>query len=277
MAENSIFKNWDDVVYDGRNDLVFEKRHKDYGAYDIRKRYNNYISFAIIISCLLFVIAISGPKIYSFLTSTTSEDEKVVAVDMTQIELEAPPPVNETEPPPPPPPPPPPVMETVKFTPPIVVDEEVKEEQPIITQETETQISTVTQEGSGEKDEIIIPSETGTGVIQEENPETPFISVEEMPSFPGGEQALLSYLSKNINYPAMEKDAGISGTVYVYFVINKEGKVSDVQVKRGVKGGPGLDKEAMRVIKSMPNWSIGKQNGRPASVQFTLPVRFVLK
>ncbi len=277
MAENSIFKNWDDVVYDGRNDLVFEKRHKDYGAYDIRRRYNNYISFAIIISCLLFVIAISGPKIYSFLTSTASEDEKVVAVDMTQIELEAPPPVNETEPPPPPPPPPPPVMETVKFTPPIVVDEEVKEEQPIITQETETQISTVTQEGSGEKDEIIIPSETGTGVIQEENPETPFISVEEMPSFPGGEQALLSYLSKNINYPAMEKDAGISGTVYVYFVINKEGKVSDVQVKRGVKGGPGLDKEAMRVIKSMPNWSIGKQNGRPASVQFTLPVRFVLK
>ncbi|MCZ2247265.1 MAG: TonB family protein [Bacteroidia bacterium] len=277
MAENSIFKNWDDVVYDGRNDLVFEKRHKDYGAYDIRRRYNNYISFAIIISCLLFVIAISGPKIYSFLTSTASEDEKVVAVDMTQIELEAPPPVNETEPPPPPPPPPPPVMETVKFTPPIVVDEEVKEDQPIITQETETQISTVTQEGSGEKDEIIIPSETGTGVIQEENPETPFISVEEMPSFPGGEQALLSYLSKNINYPAMEKDAGISGTVYVYFVINKEGKVSDVQVKRGVKGGPGLDKEAMRVIKSMPNWSIGKQNGRPASVQFTLPVRFVLK
>ncbi|MFN7295032.1 MAG: energy transducer TonB, partial [Bacteroidota bacterium] len=70
---------------------------------------------------------------------------------------------------------------------------------------------------------------------------------------------------------------GISGTVYVYFVINKEGKVSNAEVRRGVKGGPGLDKEALRVIQNMPAWSIGKQNGRPASVQFTLPVKFVLK
>jgi protein TonB len=165
-------------------------------------------------------------------------------------------------------------METVKFTPPVVVDEEVIEETPIITQEVETQIATVTNEGT--TDEIIIPEETGNGAVAE-NPETPFVSVEEMPGFPGGEEALFKYLGKNINYPAMEKDAGISGTVYVYFVINKEGRVSNTEIKRGVKGGPGLDKEALRVISNMPAWSVGKQNGRPAAVQFTLPVKFVLK
>ena len=138
----------------------------------------------------------------------------------------------------------------------------------------ETQIATVTNEGT--TDEIIIPEETGNGAVAE-NPETPFVSVEEMPGFPGGEEALFKYLGKNINYPAMEKDAGISGTVFVYFVINKEGKVSNAEVKRGVKGGPGLDKEALRVISNMPAWSVGKQNGRPAAVQFTLPVKFVLK
>jgi len=218
------------------------------------------------------VLLVSAPKIYSWIVAQ-ADAEKVVEMDMTQIDLEAPPPVDETEPPPPPPPPPP-VMETVKFTPPVVVDEEVIEETPIITQEVETQIATVTNEGT--TDEIIIPEETGNGAVAE-NPETPFVSVEEMPGFPGGEEALFKYLGKNINYPAMEKDAGISGTVYVYFVINKEGRVSNAEIKRGVKGGPGLDKEALRVISNMPAWSVGKQNGRPAAVQFTLPVKFVLK
>ncbi len=270
-----MFDNWENVVSETRNNLVFEGRHKDYGAYDIRKRYNSYVSTALLISCVSFVLLISIPKIMAFLSDRTN-DEQMVEMDMTQIDLEAPPPVDETEPPPPPPPPPPPLMETIKFTPPVVVDEEVQEETPIITQETETQISTVTQEGTG-NEEIIIPETSGTGAVVNENPETPFISVEEMPAFPGGEEALFKYLSKNINYPAMEKDAGISGTVYVYFVINKEGKVSNVEVKRGVKGGAGLDKEAVRVIQNMPHWSIGKQNGRPASVQFTLPVKFVLR
>lgn len=273
MAENSALNDWTNVVAEGRNNLVFEKRHKDYGAYDIRQRYNKTMNTALLISITSIVLLVAAPKIIAWLSAKGTEDVEV-PVDISQLDLEAPPPVDESEPPPPPPPPPP-VMETVKFTPPVVVDEEVIEEQPIITQETETQISTVTQEGTG-AEEIIIPEETGTGVVAE-NPETPFVSVEEMPSFPGGEAALFKYLSNNINYPAMEKEAGIAGTVYVYFVVNKEGKVTNAEIKRGVKGGGGLDREALRVIKGMPSWSIGKQNGRAASVQFTLPVKFVLK
>ena len=156
MAEKSIFSDWDNVVSDGRNDLVFENRHKDYGAFDIRKKYNNYVNRALIISCLSFVLLVSAPKIYAWLSSQEGP-EKQVEVDMTQIDLDAPPPLDETEPPPPPPPPPP-VMETVKFTPPVVVDEEVIEEAPIITQEVETQISTVTNVGTG-NEEIIIPED----------------------------------------------------------------------------------------------------------------------
>ena len=105
----------------------------------------------------------------------------------------------------------------------------------------------------------------------------PFTEVDEMPQFPGGEQALFNYLCKKINYPAKEKDAGISGTVYIYYVINKEGKVTNAEVKRGIKGAPGLDKEALRVIQNMPTWSVGKKNGKPVLVEFTLPVKFVLK
>ena len=173
------------------------------------------------------------------------------------------------------PPPPPPVMETVKFVPPVVTDEEVPDEEIPPPQEklTETQVSTETQEGSGD---IIIPDGTGNEVVGNE-PEQVFTIVEQMPAFPGGEEELFKYLGKNINYPAMEKDNGISGTAYVTFVVDKDGKIKDAKIARGVRGGPGCDKEALRVVSGMPDWKAGKQNGRQVSVQFNLPIKFVLK
>jgi periplasmic protein TonB len=277
MAEkenNKLFGDWTNVVADGRNSLVFEGKNKTYGAFELRKGYNNTVTKALIITITVAVLAVMSPQIIKWLTP--AEEEVVeVPVDLSQLDME-PPPADETEPPPPPPPPPP-VMETVKFTPPVVVDEELPDEEIPPPQEelAETNVGVVTQEGSG--DEIIIPTEgNGNAIVEEEAPQI-FVSVEEMPGFPGGEAKLFEYLGKNIQYPQMEKENGISGTVYVYFVINKQGKVQDVKVARGVKGGGGLDKEAMRVIKNMPDWSVGKQNGRPAMVQFTLPVKFVLR
>ena len=104
-----------------------------------------------------------------------------------------------------------------------------------------------------------------------------FTIVEQMPSFPGGEAELVKYLQKNINYPAMERENNIVGTVFLTFVVDPEGKISDIKVLRGVSGGPNLEREAIRVIKSMPTWKAGKQNGKAVSVQFNLPVRFSLK
>ena len=98
-----------------------------------------------------------------------------------------------------------------------------------------------------------------------------------MPSFIGGENALLEYMRRNVSYPATEKEFGISGTVYVSFIINKKGIVEDAKIARGVKGGRGLEDEALRVIKSMPPWEPAMQNNMPVKIQFTYPIHFVLK
>lgn len=102
------------------------------------------------------------------------------------------------------------------------------------------------------------------------------INTEEMPEFPGGETKLFKYISKSIKYPRYEAEKGISGTVYVYYEINEEGKVQNAKVSKGINGGAGLDQEALRVIQNMPIWKPGKINGRPTIVKFTMPVRFIL-
>jgi protein TonB len=273
MAEksSSLFNNWDSVVAPVRNDLVFEGKHKLYGAYDLRKNHNRRVAIALLITGASFLFVVSLPAIIAWIKNAT--EEVAVPVDMTQVDLLAPPPLDETEPPPPPPPPPP-VMETVKFTPPVVTDEEVVEDPPPVQTEETPQISTVTQEGTGDE-EIVIP-ETGNGVVEPVN-EAPLTIVEQMPTFPGGDAEMMKYIQKNVQYPQVEKEAGISGTCYVTFVVEKDGSISDVKVLRGVSGGPGCDKEAVRVVKSMPAWKAGKQNGREVRVQFNLPIKFILR
>ncbi|MFN5209541.1 MAG: energy transducer TonB [Bacteroidota bacterium] len=272
MAGIKFLEDWDNVVWEGRNEIVFRDRNKEYGAYFIRSSYNKTVVRAIIISILFFVFCVSIPFIMTWIENLAPGD-RVLKEDKT-VELMEAPPIDKDEPPPPPVEPPPPVMETIKFVPPVVTNEPVPEEEIPPTQEElkESNAGVVTQEGS--EGVVDLPVETQE-VIEEVN-ETPFVSVEEMPGFPGGEEALQKYMRKNITYPSLEKENNIQGTVYVYFVINKDGKVEDAKVVRGVKGGSGLDAEALRVIKSMPNWSVGKQNGRPVKVQFTYPVKFVL-
>jgi TonB family protein len=106
--------------------------------------------------------------------------------------------------------------------------------------------------------------------------EAPLTIAERMPSFPGGDNALSEYFPKNLVYPPIEKEYGIQGVVYVTFVVEKDGSISDVKCLRGAKGAPGLDKEAMRLIASMPNWIPGSQNGKTVRIQYNLPVKFSL-
>jgi protein TonB len=266
-----LFNNWNSVVAPVRNELVFEDKNKTYGAYQLRRNHNRNVAVALLITGAAFIFAVSLPAIIDWIKNV--QEEVVVPVDITPIDLTAPPPLDETEPPPPPPPPPP-VMETVKFTPPVVTDEEVVEDPPPVQTEETPQISTVTQEGTS--DEIIIPEETGPAVV-EPVIEAPLTIVEQMPTFPGGEVEMMKYIQRNVQYPQVEKEAGISGTCYVTFVVEKDGNITDVKVLRGVSGGPGCDKEALRVVKSMPNWKPGKQNGREVRVQFNLPIKFTLK
>ena len=271
MAESSLFNNWDSVVAPVRNDMVFEERNKTYGAYQLRKNHNRSVAIAVLITGLSFIFIVSLPAIIDWINNRIEEVN--VPVDITPVDLTAPPPLDETAPPPPPPPPPP-VMETVKFTPPVVTDDEVVDEPPPVQTEETPQISTVTQEGNS-NEEIIIP-ETNNNVVAP-TIEAPLTIVEQMPTFPGGEGEMMKFIQKNVQYPQVEKEAGISGTCYVTFVVEKDGSITDVKVLRGVSGGPGCDKEAKRVVAAMPSWKAGKQNGREVRVQFNLPIKFTLR
>lgn len=269
---SELFNNWNNVASPVRNDVVFEEKNKMYGAYVIRRNYNRVVALAVFIACASFVFAVSLPAIIEMLSS--KQEEVLPPVDITTVDLTPPPPLDPTTPPPPPPPPPP-AMETVKFTPPVVTDEEVVEPPPVITEES-PQISTETHEGNG-NDEIVIPDEGNGNQVVEAAVEQPLTIVEQMPTFPGGEAEMMKYIQRNVQYPQVEKEAGISGTCYVTFVVEKDGSITDVKVLRGVNGGPGCDKEAIRVVKSMPPWKAGKQNGREVRVQFNLPIKFTLR
>jgi protein TonB len=120
---------------------------------------------------------------------------------------------------------------------------------------------------------VATPIETVKEIAQEEEPV--FQAVEQMPTFPGGTEEMMKYLSKNTQYPQTAAENGIQGTVFVQFVVDKNGRITDVKVIRGVD--PELDKEAIRVAKSMPSWLPGKQNGEAVRVAFTMPVKFVLQ
>ena len=255
-------------------DIVFADRNKSYGAYFLRKIYADHITRGAIISMVVFTVGISGPKIYDWIAGVVGEANKVKVTDVTT--LEAPPPLDKTEPPPPPPPPepPPPLKSTVKFVEPIVVEEVDEEPPPTVEELKEADAGTKTEEGdpNGVDNSLV---DEGPKVI-EEAPQI-FTIVEQMPEFPGGEGAMLKYIGEKTNYPAMERENGIQGTVFLTFVVRPDGSIDDVKVLRGVSGGPNLANEAVRVIKSMPKWRAGKQNGREVNVQFQLPVRFTLK
>ncbi len=102
-----------------------------------------------------------------------------------------------------------------------------------------------------------------------------FTVVESMPGYPGGDAARMKFLQENIKYPQMARESGIQGTVYVTFVVETDGSVTDVRVLRGIGGG--CDEEAIRVINMMPNWVAGKQRGKPVRVQFNMPIKFTLQ
>ena len=111
-------------------------------------------------------------------------------------------------------------------------------------------------------------------VEEAQAPNEPLTIVEQMPEFPGGKDALIAYISKNLNYPEQAVEEGIEGVVYVSFVVEEDGKISNAKVLRGIGGG--CDEEALRVVQRMPNWTPGKQRGEALRVKYNLPIRYKL-
>lgn len=212
---------------------------------DIERRKGSFMLLGLLTAVAITLVALEW-------TVFDKTDSEMATLDLEFLEEEVIPPSATPPPPPPPPPAPTTVLEIVED------DEEIEE---VEIEDTEVE----------EDFEVEIIEEPEEEVVEEQI----FTIVEEMPSFPGGEEELFKYLGKSIKYPQMAADAGISGVVYVTFVVDKDGKVKDAKVLRGIGGG--CDEEAIRVVKAMPPWKPGKQRGKAVKVQYNLPIRFTLK
>lgn len=265
-------------------DILFEGRNKDYGAYELRRKYEKRVRNALLGTMAVALLTVGGYAVSNIIKGIEAKNPKKPVIEQIKMEDIKLPDDPKTPPPPPPPPaPPPPVKPSVKFTPPVIKkDEEVppEEEPPKVEEIKEKAVSTKTMEGDPNGiDPGLLEDSKGTGVVEAPPPppkEEIFTFVEQPPTFPGGEEALAKYLSKNIRYPRVAQENGISGTVFVQFVVDSEGTIKDVKTVGAKKGG-GLEEEAIRVVKGMPKWKPGKQNGRQVSVQFNLPIRFTLQ
>jgi protein TonB len=272
-------------------DLVFEGKNKDFGAYVIRtdspKRHTKAVIYTVLGALLVGLLAFGLIKVNEYIEQKRIADmaeQEEVLIDMSQ-EAEEPEEQQERLEQPKPEVLPEEVLKSVKVTElQIVEDDKVKKEDEIKTQdelkETETAFGQKDNEKGTEdrnvtrtlKEEVVVEK-------KEEKPkevkEEVFRSVEQMPQFPGGEAALMKYLQSHINYPPMAAENNVQGRVVVQFVVDKTGKVGEVKVVRSVDKD--LDKEAVRVCKSLPKFTPGRQNGQAVSVWYTLHVTFKLQ
>ncbi len=264
-------------------DVVFEGKNKNYGAYKLRQSSSkrHIVAFLVILALAIFVSAL--PSLVSVVKNLTQGNtgpmEDTFELSNIPVEQEIPEEnkiKQETAPPPPP------LKTTVKFVPPkIAKDDVVRDDQQMKSQdeiqETKIQISVADVKGTNDKTGVDIAELREHKVIVEEKPavEKPFVTVEQMPTFPGGEMEMQKYIASNLKYPVVAQESGIQGRVTVRFVVSKTGAIEDVNVIRGID--PSCDKEAVRVVKSMPKWIPGKQNGLNVPVYFTLPIVFRLK
>ena len=264
--QNSIFSdNWTDIVFEGRN--------QDYGAYEIRRKNSKNTGLALLLAIVFFSLVVSLPVIIRLISDVLPEDK---VIKSEEVVLAEPPPLDKEEPPPPPAEPPPPLKSTVQFTPPVIVEEVPEDPPPTQEEMKEVDAGATTQVGDENGVDLsLLDQGKGNEVVEEPAPPQTFTIVEQMPGFPGGDGELMKFIQKTIKYPAMAKENGITGTVYVQFVVDQNGEVVDVTVVRGA-ASKDLDQEATRVIKALPKWTPGKQTGKPVRVQFTLPIKFVL-
>jgi protein TonB len=263
-TETLVAKDWDD--------LVFENRNKEYGAYEVRKAYSGNLVAGFSVSMGIALLAFVIPIVISLMGGDVKKIVEVIP-KLSEPTIFSQPPVLE------PPVTPPPAaaqaqVQNTALTPQVVTTE---------VQETELVPNDEMQFGDSD-----LPTDgvIGDGIVGD-GPGTVPVDVpvvvappqvvdiaEVMPAFEGGLEEMYKFIRKKIHYPAASRRIGVEGTVYVSFVVNREGKVVDVKTIRGIS--PDCDKEAERVVSLLPNWSPGMQNHNPVSVRMTVPIKFQL-
>ncbi len=270
-------------------DMVFAGKNKEYGAYQLRKG----TSGRNIKSLLILVIAaalVGGFLAWKVIEQKQAEEQQAYleAMQLQKLQEQAKKEEKKKEPVKPKIEPKkeiPVARETQKFTAPVIKkDELVKEENQVKQMDKlDDKVAVGAEDKEGVKDRTVEAVRSEIAVAAPPPPPAPkpevaskvFDVVEEMPSFPGGQGALMSYLSSNVKYPVVAQENGVQGRVIVSFVVERDGSISDVKVARSVD--PSLDREAQRVVKSMPKWKPGKQNGQAVRVKYTVPVVFRLQ
>ncbi len=265
-------------------DLVFEGKNKRYGAYRLRQSSSKRHLYAFGVVFIGMIILSLTPKVIGVVETLTRKPdlgpiEDVVELSNLPIEEQVPQEniiKQESAPPPPP------LKSSIQFVPPVIAaDDEVTDEDVMKTQDevqaSDLMISVADVKGTDDEHGIDIAELQQHKVIVEAEPEEekPFEVVEQNPEFPGGIAELNKFLSENIRYPVIAQENGIQGRVIIRFVVSRTGDISNVEVLRGVD--PSLDREAVRVVQSMPKWIPGRQRGRAVPVYFTLPVHFRLQ
>ena len=252
------------------DDLLFETRNKDYGAYQLRKKYNSVIIAGILLGCLIVTSAVVLP----FIISPGSDKVLSGGISFVQVQMDnLEPPVDEIiVPPPPPPSEAARIQEIVKYVPPVVVDTVMPlETAQQTTDEVLAQPSTdiVVAGGTGTGDDILSGQD---GIVTDEA----FFLVEVMPSFKGGDiNKFREWVMRRTNYPQAAIENRIQGKVYLTFIVETDGTVSNVTVVKGV--APIIDNEAVKAIQSSPKWSPGLQRGQPVRVRYSMWLNFSYK
>lgn len=258
-------------------DLVFQGKNKAYGAFKMREDSPKRHNWAMLIVTILAFIGFSIPKLIEM---ATPEEKEVMTEVTTLSKLEEAEVKDEMKKVEPIAPPPPALKSSIKFTAPVIKkDEEVRDEDEIKSQEeiknTKVAISIADVKGNDELNgkDIADLKQVVTQAPKEE--EKPYTVVEQMPQYPGGDAELLSFIAKNLHYPIISQENGTQGKVYLRFVVSKNGMVEDINVIRSLD--PYCDKEAIRVIKLLPKWIPGRQNGMNVPVYYTIPITFKLQ
>jgi protein TonB len=273
-----------DLIDNSWVDLVFEGKNQEYGAYVLRKETGKrnvkalvwvLIGIAAIFLAVFLNVQIQKAMEKNVAVETDVELSKLAQKKEAKVERKEPVKVEMEQK----------VVEkvksSVKFTAPeIKKDDEVKPEDEIKSQDdlakTNTAIGTFDVKGNDEAEgEVLKAKEVVVDEKPKEEETKVFDVVEVMPQFPGGDAELMKYLNTHIKYPAIAEENGVQGRVVCTFVVERDGSITDVKVMKSVD--PSLDKEAIRVLKSMPKWIPGKQNGSAVRVKFTVPVTFRLQ
>ncbi len=261
-------------------DVVFSNRNKNYGAYALRLQSSGILLKSLFIAAPVFILLFMGPAIYGKIFPTPIPDRQVEVVitikdpiheikkEETKKELPKAEPIQQK-------------LKTKNFSSNIVVVNKEVADPPTTAELTTAVIASINQEGIESKGNELPSSNSSTeggngGTAPEGNGNEIYnaAGVESYPEFPGGMAAWAKFIQKNLKYPYAAQESGAQGKVYLNFVVEKDGSITDVNVVKGI--GYGCDEEAVRVIKRSPKWKAGLQNNQAVRVRYSMPIGYVL-